>query len=518
MTLRAILWVAVSSKGQATENKISLTEQEQSERAWATAQDIQIVDILSVPGHSRSESDIITAFEEFAAENCFAYHKLREHWKKHDFDLLIAYDNSRLARSMTLFSYVVENTINSGARIYLIIGGWLDEANVDLQIALGGISATAGLKRFVKMTKAAMLGRMNAGLNITQLPPTHRIIYNEDGEPVRLEIREDRRRQFEDAATLLLDGQGWTLLADNMLKVFGHINPNTNTPYPPTYYFRLFHSPFTWGATAYGYRKKHGLWAFDETEPIPDGVSINRAPDPPVPPLWTGEKALAIQAELRRRNKAIHGHASPYRTYTFTGLFLCDGCNRIMTIGRGSPGTIFWGCKSRRQGKYSPVKCDQKKRIRNDIAVEQLKRFFNRMTAMKLTDVADMVTSARKYVDNARIESLKQETAQLEQEIDVMIIEQAKAPVSIRERYQRLINEAAERQEAIDKLLKDAIAEQDSISEAQSRVLAFREMMSMGDKFWQLKTREINQMLHRVMGKIRFVVRDGRITGVRKYP
>jgi len=514
-TLRAVGLIAVSSDKQV--QGVSLDEQEAQVRARCEREGWSLTEMIVLPGVSRSNPDIITIFS--GQDPQFApYRRLRELINGKKFDVLVSYDNGRIARSKSLFVYIAENCIANKIKVCTIISGDITEDNEDIATLLGATGATAGLKRFVKMTKAAMLARMDAGLTITQVPPTHRVVRDDKGDPLRLEVREDRRRLFEDAALLLLEGTGWDLMALTMQTRFGHVNSKTGKRYPPSFYFRVFHSPFTWGVTAYGYMNKHGLWAFDESEPVPEGVSLNRQPVPPVPPVWTGERALAIQAELRRRNKAIHGHASPYRTYKFTGLFLCDGCERIMVIGRSSTTTIFWGCLSRRQGKFSPVKCDQRKRIRDDIAVEQLKAFFKRMAERHLNDVSEMVINPKRYVVTTRIESLKQELDALEQEIDVMIIEQSKAPIAVRERYQRLIVEADERRATLKGLLASAMTDIDSVSETESRRLAFDEMMHLGDRFWELETRQINQVLHRVMGRIRFVVRNGRIIDVRKKP
>ncbi len=117
---RAIIWCAVSSQAQIGEDEISLPQQESEARTFAADQGYQVVDLLTVPGFSRRESDVITALDEFAAQGIFAYHKLREHWQRRDFDCLIAFNHSRLGRSSTLHSYVIENTILAGARVYLL--------------------------------------------------------------------------------------------------------------------------------------------------------------------------------------------------------------------------------------------------------------------------------------------------------------------------------------------------------------------------------------------------------------
>src|SRR4051794_3450227 len=96
---RIIKWLAVSSQPQL--DKISIPHQDRLIQDWCDANGHTIVDTLLVPGHSRSEPDIFTLFDDYAAIGCWAYHKLRDHWRSspRDFDVLAAYDDSRICRS-----------------------------------------------------------------------------------------------------------------------------------------------------------------------------------------------------------------------------------------------------------------------------------------------------------------------------------------------------------------------------------------------------------------------------------
>ena len=77
---RALLWRAVSSHEQTEE--ISLEEQERAEREWAERIGFEVVGVLTVPGESRSDADVLSIFEDFAARGIYAYHDLRRMWQQ----------------------------------------------------------------------------------------------------------------------------------------------------------------------------------------------------------------------------------------------------------------------------------------------------------------------------------------------------------------------------------------------------------------------------------------------------
>lgn len=518
--LRAIIWVAVSKSEQATADKISLPEQDRLIREHCTQHGYRIVDKLSVPGYSRSESDIITMLEDYAQQGIFAYHKLREHWQKRDFDVLIAFDSSRLARSMTLYAWVIENTIRAGAKIFLIQGGELNESNVDFQIALGGIAATAGLRRLVKMTEAGMRGRMDRGLSMNSVPNTHRLVYDEfTGNALRLEVKEELRRLFDDAAQLVLAGIGWGQFPLK-LKALGHLNPNTNRPYAFSFFHKLFHNPYTWGASARKFLNKYGIWAFDESVPLPEGVEVNRHPNPPIPPVYVGKIAEDLKAELQRRADIIRGRASPERTYKFTGLLICQECGRRITVSLSKARKdrkvlwVYWACPNYLTRTKTTTPCSQAFSLHEDQLQAQIDAFFERMRALKKFDVAEMIRLPENSVDG-QIAAIDKDIQKTRKQLDTLIIRQSKASEAAQERYQVQIDALAEHLQLLEDQRLELQAKTESPESAQIRQQGFAEITDLGDNFWSQDARVINQSLHRALGKHRFVVLNGQIIDVK---
>ena len=99
MSLRAIIWCAVSTKGQAVEEKDSLPTQEADARAKCDAEGWEVVDVLKVPGHSRNYIDIHECARDMRKNGIDAFDKLIRHWEDRDFDVLVARDGDRFART-----------------------------------------------------------------------------------------------------------------------------------------------------------------------------------------------------------------------------------------------------------------------------------------------------------------------------------------------------------------------------------------------------------------------------------
>lgn len=510
--LRALGWIAVSSQIQANQDKISLLEQDRLIREYCQLRGWRLIDMLSVPGHSRSESDVIDALDELAEQGCFAYHNLRTHWKKKDFDVLIVFDSSRLARSQSLYAFVVENVVRSGAAIHLIQGGVIDDNNLEFGIALGGVSATAGIRRLVKMTAAANLQRVSKGLQAKHAPFSHRVIYDEtSGQPVRLELKEELARFFEDVARLFLAGEGYQQFPKKMAAL-GHINPKTGKAYSTSVFFRVLHSPYTWGHTAINFDFHYGAWAYDESAELPAGAEVFRNT---ILPVYSGKLAEDMIAELKRRSNSIKGKASPDRTYKFTGLMRCGHCNysMVVTWQKTSPRRklLCWQCTIIKQAARALVICTNTRRLRDDKAQFQINRFFERMRDQGLYDAAEMVATAPHHDLQSQIERITKEINSLDKRIDTMILRQSTAPLAVADRYAGQIETASKQLETLKLSRQKLQAEFMKVSDPV-RAQTFRDMLDMGlENFWQQDSRVINQTLHKAIGQHRFIVLNGEI-------
>jgi hypothetical protein len=240
---RAIGMIAVSSAQQV--NGVSLDEQERQVRARCEREGWRLLEPLVVlPGVSRTNPDIVSIFTSTDAQYA-PYRRLRQMILGKEFDVLVAFDDGRVGRSKSMFVYVAENCIANSITVCSLLSGMITEENEDIGILMGAQNATANLKRFKKMTSAALDDRVERGLSANNEPGTHRLVYDDRGKPVRLELRADLRRLLDDAATLLLEGHPWRDFGYTMYKRFGHVKADTGKPYSDIYFWYMFHNPFT---------------------------------------------------------------------------------------------------------------------------------------------------------------------------------------------------------------------------------------------------------------------------------
>lgn len=509
--MRAVIWLAVSTQAQTADDKISLPEQESAARELAAREGWTIVDVLSVPGYSRRESDVITALEDFAEQGIFAYHSLRQHWANRDFDILIARDHSRFGRSQTLHAYVVENTIVSGARIYLLQGGWIDQTTLRGQLALGGFAATGDIDRLVKARKSAMPKRAERGLPVAHIIISHKIRRDPvSGKALGIEVDQARIPLWEEAARQIISGLSYKDVCDVLFEK-GYAS-NQHHRWPASYIRAIFANPTFWGHIAFRSDGKHGAsanrqtlgaWVFGPGHPIPDGITIYYNVHPPA---LSGPMADALQAELLRRKARANKGA--YKVYWASGLILCAECGYYMAIGgRGRS----LRCHSKYKADHNRPPCTQSQTI----SVSYIRHWLDRRlrVALEAQDPSILTPSDAPDLPQ-RIAASELLLADLENRIRRLIRKQAEADDTVADLY-------AEQIETLGKQLKSAQAVLASLRVDAShetlnhQQLAYSELVEITiDELWKRPALEINQLLHRLLGDWRIVAQDGKVVGM----
>ncbi len=523
--LRAVIWCAVSTKEQTADDKHSLPEQEADAKALCDREGWRIVDVLIVPGHSRRYVD----FHELAAharrEGIPAFDKMWDYWQGCAFDVLIVRDGDRFARTQALHALFVEMTIDSGARVYSLADGFVDANNYRMWISMNGYHSASHVDGLVKARAKGMRARMDRGLNGgSTIPMCYRVARDERGKATRLEFRPEYRRLMDDAAQLLLDGVGWKAFSLELYRRYGHVNSKTGKPYHDNTFYRLFHNPLAWGVTAMRFAGNYGLWAFDDKAPLPEGVILNRKPEPAIPPVWEGETAELVKAELHRRAALIHGRATANSEYALTGLLMCATCQRRMAsdskkMWKSEERYLYWRCSSHTYRHYRlGAVCDNRKLIRDDTAQEQIAAFLSRYLAQNAPDLTPFLQGeSESYRQQTRAEQLRGEIAALRLQIDRLITSQSQAPNNIYEQYTRQIEQASGKLALLEGDLQRTEAVLEPPIVTMGREMAYTDLSQRGlQAFWGQAPREINQAMHRIMGKHRFAVQDGEIIGIRE--
>ena len=520
MKLRAISWASVSSLPQAAEDKISIDEQLRLNAEWCAANNADIVDTLVIPGHSRYESDIIDLLEDYANQGIWAYHRIRDHWKARDFDLLICYHDSRFGRSSTAYNWVGENVIRSGAQIYRINGGWIDRKNAPFQLALGSIAATTGVQQLIEGRKAALPHRAKRGLPLSsQVAMSHILIRDDMGKAIRREVDESQRLMWDDLVRVYVDQRvGYKFIERVMFDQYGHANER-GEPYHPLRFYYLLTNPVTHGHSALGIRRGKRTapiaeWVFKEGYPVPSGVEIYYNTHDP---LWTGETFDRIFAEFQRR-QGLRGHASPDGG-KFTGLVVCGECGYNMAYAKGAYSTGV-RCISHYNTSATRPDCTQQRWLHERVIREWLTpRLDALITSRDWSHLLQPDTEQAGQPELAQQLSreIERTQAQLMQLIELQADQKTD---TVRALYQQKIDTAGD---YLDQLIHRR-REVESISRLHANVVHQQEQ-SLSElieiqlaNFWDLDEARINQILHRLMGNYRLVALDGMVVGTRETP
>ncbi|MCA9895098.1 MAG: recombinase family protein [Anaerolineae bacterium] len=514
--MRAVLWLAVSTVAQAGDEKNSIPTQEKQARDYAIQNNWTIVDVLKVPGHSRNYVDIHECNRDMKAQGIYAFDRLFEHWNKRDFDVLVVRDGSRFARSQSIFARVVESTISAKAKIYSFSDGMIDESNFRMFISMASYAAAGEIDNLKKRRKIGIEGRLARGLPANNnLPISHRIVRDPvSGKATHVELNPDARPMIADLAGLILDGLSWRDIADYMYSVFGHVSED-GKPYQNSFYQRLIYSPQFWGHTATRYKNKNrGPWIWRKGEPPPEGIEIFYEK---YPPAYSGELAEKIKAELDRRQANNKGRARPAEPKRYTGLLLCAECGHTMAFtGRGN--WHAYRCNNAYDKTLASPDCSSKTHINekriNEFIDARLREMISRQDPSTFLPEQDGPTTSEDVVK--RVQS---DISDLEKTIKRIILDKARQnDQNIIALYDEQIMEQTDRLRILKERLKreqEQLAHQDP----ERQVRAFDEIIALTvDEFWKLGNREINQLMYRLMGNKRLVIRDGEIKGVAEAP
>lgn len=520
MSLKALIWCAVSTVAQANEDeKYSLPAQESDAKALCQREGWQIVDVLRVPGHSRDYKSIDKLASDAAAKGIDAFYRLIEHLEKCDFDVLVCRDGNRFARRASLMAYIVESIVDDcGRRIYSFNDGWVDKQNAGMFAAMKGYSAAQDIKFLVDARRRGMHNRAERGLLLSPRDPlTHVTIRDAIGKAVRVELNPARRRLWDDLAVLILEGITWGTIEKVLYDRFGHVD-DSGRIYPRFAFYRTIHSPTTWGHIAVNRFTREDLpppdqfsaWVWDEYTPPPEGVTVYRNR---IPAVYTGNLANRIQAELRRRADVIVGRAAPRDTYRYSGVFVCGRCGRVMGAVR-NPAASTHGlrCLGAWRLVRGVISCDEKRITAERSLDHKMREILADWLDGKPPPELELVSDDD---STRRLVALESDIQAIEQQLDRLIFEQSLQPDGAQPRYRAAITQLTER---LAILQADALATRTkaavSLQDTERQTLALNDIRALTlAAFWRLSDREINQYLHRLLGSRHLVILDREIIG-----
>lgn len=518
---RGIIWAAVSTKPQADEDeKFSIPKQIADGEAFFRANNIQLVDTLVVPGHSRSYKLLSKLAEHARAQHIDAFDRLIDHLERCDFDVIWVRDANRFARKASLLHYIAESIIEDcGALIYSQNDGlWVDGDNVDMWATMQGFKVRSEMKWLVAATREGLIKRAERGLTTTNVPFSHRLVRDERLKPIAVEVDETKRRLFDDLWYLIVkERQPFNGIERVLFERFGHVAAD-GKPYGNNVMYVMLHSPLAWGITTYtenrGNKRTFGAWMFDPTEPPPPDILVFRDT---VAPVYTGEQADALRAELLRR-KEMRGRRRPDTLHWSSGLFICRMCNWTMRVAsniyNGKRTVYGVRCNTRAVRFQFRPPCSQRKPLPLAYAQEYIDALLRLYASTR--DLSILVPGTAERDGSAAVRA---ELAAVSQQLDNLITLQSQAHAGTQAAYQRRIDALGAQLEALERRARELDTQQSRrATDAARAAVALDTIASIMDTFWSLPDAEINQYLLRALGRYRFAVEDGKIVGVMLKP
>lgn len=512
---RAILLLAVSSGKQAAELRQSLPEQDERLHEIAAHLGWKIVDIITVPGHSRVYYTYREFAEEALAEGIAAPMRMFEHWQKRDFDVFACASGDRFGREQSIFAEVVGRTIDAGAVVHTLRDGEINAGNRRMFVSMGGYQASVEIDELKRRYRFGMKKRAARGLPTT----SHGHIYSHavvgQGDSAQTVVNDSARRLFADIADLLLQGVSWRQMPDLLLER-GHARPSGRRLSPSTLRGWLMHPTF-WGNTAQHfhdgdhYSVGRGFWVFDSSEPAPPHVTIYYNTHPP---MYAGELAQRVQAELRRRFGAT-GNSRPLYRRRFGGLVVCGECG--------------YACNYKQSDNWLGIHCVSRQQVDLDTRCTNI-RYINEKRLIALADamLRDMLASgnwsalyaAGEQDDTAdRLAQVEAELEAARGQVTALIQKQASMPAVLSDTYDAQIRALAARLEGLQtERARLAKTQADAAPQVEQK-RALEELRLMGvDALWLLPPHEVNMFLSRLFGTRRLVLLDGDIIGMSAAP
>lgn len=516
MNTRALLWCAVSTVEQTTDDKHSLPSQEADAVAFCEKNNFTIVDILRVPGHSRNYRSLDKLAADARAVGIDAFDQLITHLNNADFDVLIVRDANRFARKASLLHYIVECVIEDcGAKIYSFNDGWIDATNADIFAMVKGYTTAKERKWLTEQRAAGMRHRFERNEPLGKLPLSHIAVRDGRGKMITAALNPAYVHLWPDVAAVLLDGVSWTFAGDELYQRYGHVQMSNGKRWNGSHLRNIVLNPMFHGHAAKNHNngkdgRRLGVWCFDPTYPPPDGVEVHYNV---YPAALTGELAHALQNELRRRTTIVSGRARSTVTNMFCGLVCCKLCGYRMTH-QPVTGYSYYRCESPRLHRCN---CTAVKRA---IPLRALQDWWTPYIEAILRYGADAAPSAAPTNTEA-VSALKHTIATLEQRADGLFLQIADAPLNLRERLQRLLTDTADQlAQATSRLhALEAETHRQAASRAQQASAAHAVQKSRNvEQFWQQSPDAINRVLFGLLDGRVMMVENGVVTGLETPP
>lgn len=498
-----------------------MEQQETDALAFSDARGWDVVDIVRIPGYSRSFYTLAELVEAANRDGEYGPARLQAHIQDRDFDVLWARSTNRFGREQSINAEVIGKIVREcGAMIYSQRDGFIDARNYRAYIAITGFRDASEVDELVQKRAVGIEGRARRGMPISGNPPlSHRLIRDPaTGKGIRMEVRDDLLPMWRDVAALLFENVSYDRLEYELYTRWGYCDER-GQPYKHLRIYRTLMNPIFWGNNVIrhenrGSRYIYGIWAFDPAVSAPSHVELFWNTHEPV---YQDELAKAVQAELRRRTELQSGSESRGGTRRFSGLVICDDCDYRF---------VYHATRSTRRTHYY-LRCNNRQRLTplfgrrdctNDGYLKEgdVQRWLEkRLLGWLKSDRVSFQQKPAARSDEAQMKSLREAKARLERRYGGLMIELAEADDDMRADFRRQARATKdELNRAVEQLAALEAHAQRARRQSQDQANVLREIREMGLlAFWEQDDLVINRMLKRLLDGVKLVASNGKIVG-----
>lgn len=511
----------MSTVAQAKDDKVSMEQQEADGLAVCAREGWDVADVIRIPGYSRSFYTLAELVDAATADGELGPAKLQAHINARDFDVLVARSTNRFGREQSINAEVIGKIIRvCGARIYSQMDGMIDRQNYRAYIAITGYRDASEIDELVKKRAMGIRRRVSRGLPPSgRVPFSHRLVRNPTtGKDERVEVRAELRPLFRDVAELLLDGVAYDQLSKELYDRFGYVGDN-GKPYPYTKFNHvLFSAPF-WGHQVIRWKSKvvawaSGVWIFDPSVAPPDGVEMFYDTHEP---MYTGELADQVKAELIRRTEVHNGPALHIGVKVLSGLCFCNACGwrSVYNYRVNRYGTLYkyLRCNNASRPRLGVDLCPHKGQLREDVVLawlgEEIQRWLNAGRVVPQLAPQD-------DADTQALHELRARAVQLDARLGHLVGELALADEDLKpffRRDMRATNDELNRVKEQAAALEARLNRQRRVSASQDDALERIRTVGL-PAFFALDAAHINRELRALLGPYRIALQGKEVIGL----
>jgi hypothetical protein len=497
-----------------------MEQQERDALAFADQRGWDVIDVIRIPGYSRSFYTLAELVEAASRDGEYGPARLQAHIFDRDFDVLWSRSTNRFGREQSINAEVIGKIVREcNAVIYSQRDGFIDAKNYRAFIAITGFRDASEIDELVHKRNIGIDNLARRGMPVSGNPPvSHRVIRSpQTGKAIRLEVKAELLPMWRDVANLLFEGVSYDRLEYELYTRWGYSDEG-GEPYKHLRIYRTLMNPVFWGNNVIrrqnkGSRYVYGVWAFDSTVPAPAQVELFWNTHEPV---YKGQLMEEVQAELHRRTTLRNGSESRGGTRRFSGIVICDDCEYRF---------VYHATRTTKQMHYY-LRCNNRMRLtpafgRRDCANEgylkepQVQKWLHKRLTEWLTSGQVEFRMKPSTSSGAEIAGLREARARLERRYNGLMIELADADPDMRPDFRRQARIAKDELSRVVQQLEELEAKtQREERQTQGQRSVIDEIRTIGlERFWSQDDITINRLLKRLLGGVKLVARDSKIIG-----